>query len=87
MLALVALVANTSTFTIYPGPNSPDDRVEAITQRGPIYELIVKCDEGSAILSYSPAERLYCTPGHVCGPDRSAIIARSCAGGRSLYVK
>lgn len=87
MLFVVAITAATSTFTLYPGPAAPDQRIEAITQRGPIYEMIVRCDEDAAILTYSPVERLYCSPQHVCGSDRTEAIARSCSGGTSRTIK
>ncbi len=87
MLLFIALTAATGTFTLYPGPAAPDSRIEAITQRGPIYEMIVRCDEGSAIMTYSPVEQLYCSPLHVCSSNRTAVIARSCSGGTSQIDK
>ncbi len=63
-LAMITLAASTATgvFSDYPGFLNPDSEVEAVVDRGPILELIVKCGDGTAILSYSKVERLYCTP-------------------------
>jgi hypothetical protein len=65
-------------FTFYPDSNYPDQRIEAITQIGPIYELIVRCGKGSAIISFSPIEELYCSPKGSCDPQLDVIIDRTC---------
>lgn len=54
-------------------------QVEAALDRGPIVEIIVRCPAGTAILSYSKVEKLYCTPTHVCHRSMATIIARSCS--------
>ena len=77
MLATLAS-AVTGIITIYSGPNAPDARIEATTDRGPIIELIVRCPKGTAIISYSKMERLFCDPRLVCGADKDAVIRRSC---------
>lgn len=78
MSALTGVVL-AATFTLYPGPQSAiDPRIEAITERGPILELIVRCPVGTAIISYSRVERLFCTPRLECDRDQDAVIARSC---------
>lgn len=74
----VAGVVLAAGFTLYPGSRAPDARIEAITDRGPIRELIVRCPAGTAIVTYSPVERLYCTPRLRCDADIEAVIARSC---------
>ena len=53
-------------------------RVEATTDRGPILEIIVRCPQGTAILTYSKVERMFCSPKHVCGTSMPAIVAKSC---------
>lgn len=78
MPTLIVLATATAPFTIYPGNAAPDPRIEAVTRRGPIYELIVKCPSGTAILSYSPIEQRYCTPKWSCMANREAAIAESC---------
>ena len=75
------LIAFAGTFTLYTGPAAPDPRIKAITQRGAIYELIINCDPGSAIATYSPAEWLYCTPALRCDRDRRRVVSASCRGG------
>lgn len=77
MLAAFASVL-TGIITIYSGPNAPDARVEATTDRGPIIELIVRCPKGTAIISYSKMERLFCDPRLVCNADKEAVIRRTC---------
>ena len=53
-------------------------RIEATTDRGPIVEMIVRCRKGTAIISYSKMERLYCTPKFVCGGSLATIVEKSC---------
>lgn len=82
MKTLFALVAATSNFTLYAGPNTADPRVEAVTRRGPIYELIVKCGSGTAIISYAPADGRYCSPRFACSASKTAAIADACGGSK-----
>lgn len=77
MLASLAAGLN-GIITIYSGANAPDSRIEASTDRGPIIELIVRCPKGTAIISYSKMERLFCDPRLVCTADKEAVIRRSC---------
>lgn len=74
----IAGVVLAAGFTLYPGNRAPDSRIEAITDRGPIKELIVRCPVGTTIVTYSPVERLYCTPRLRCEVDLDTVIARSC---------
>lgn len=77
MLAALA-TASAGIITLYSGVNAPDARVEAITDRGPILEMIVRCRQGSAIISYSKMERLYCDPQLRCNADKDLVIRRTC---------
>ena len=52
--------------------------VEAVVDRGPILELIVRCPVGTAIITYSRPEALYCGPSGVCGGNRDQAIRRAC---------
>jgi hypothetical protein len=70
--------AAAATFSEYPVFVRPGSRVEAIIDRGTINELIVRCDRGSGILSYSKIEKLYCTPDHRCTRGRDTAIRRLC---------
>ena len=65
-------------FIDYPGFVDPRARVEAVIDRGPILELILKCPPGTAILSYSKVEHLYCTPTKGCTSDLKVAIGRTC---------
>lgn len=82
MQSLYALAVITG-FSLYPafgdrGDPPVDPRLEAAIDKGVVYELIVKCDDGSAILSYSKVERLFCTPYHGCTSSFRAAMARAC---------
>ena len=76
-LTLVLLATGASGLTDYPAFIQPNARVEAVIDRGPIRELIVKCGGGTAILSYSKVERLYCDPHLKCHPDLGVVVART----------
>lgn len=79
MKSVLTAVVLASTTTIYMPEGRPLPRIEAITDRGPILEMIVQCRKGTAIMSYSKIENVYCGPRGGCTKDRDAIIARLCA--------
>ena len=70
-----------SGLTDYPAFQRPRAQVEAIIDRGPIQELIVKCGDGTAIISFSKVERRFCTPRLQCDRSLRVIIARTCGHG------
>ncbi len=82
-LALItATLANvvTGDFTRYPAFIEPrGDGIETITDRGLIAEMIVRCWEPGdiTILSYSKAEKLFCTPKDGC--FKALALAREIA--------
>ncbi len=78
MQLAVAAAILTGTFTIYPGSNTRHAEVEAITDRGPILEMIVRCPSGTAIITYSKMERLYCQPNLHCRRDMASVIRNTC---------
>lgn len=88
MIRELAVAAIATNFTAYPGYGdrniaSPpaansEVRIEATTNRGPIVELIVRCPGGSAIMSYSKTERLYCTPRMRCSKNLQETLAQTC---------
>ena len=81
-LALLATGATgASGLTDYPAFIQPNARVEAVIDRGHIQELIVKCGAGTAILSYSKVERLYCDPHLRCHPNLGVVVKRTCGKG------
>ncbi len=59
-------------------PHVQAPRVEASTDKGPILEIIVRCQSGTAIISYSKIDQKYCTPKLICGTSMAAIVAKSC---------
>lgn len=84
-MATLVLAAN---FTAYPALGdrniaSPpaanaERRVEATTDRGPIVEIIIRCSTGSAIISYSKIERVFCTPRLRCAKSLDETMAQTC---------
>ena len=78
----------TANFTAYPafgdrGTATPrkverNPQIEATTDRGPIVELIVRCQNGTAIISYSKIERLYCSPKAVCTKQLGRTVDQAC---------
>lgn len=83
MLSLVQAVVLAAGFSFYPSfgdrPHPHvDPRVEAAIDKGPIYELIVSCGEGTAMLSYSKVEKLFCTAYSGCMAGQSLAITEAC---------
>ena len=77
MIGLYASIV-VGTFTFYLPPEGGEPRIEAIIQRGLLAEMIVKCAEGTAIISYSQGDGLYCSPQFHCSRDRNAIMREAC---------
>lgn len=85
MFTTFVLAATSAGFTTYPAyqrrlltrPEAAA-RVEAIVDRGPISELIVRCPRGTAIISYSKYERLFCAPRGGCGASLASTVRRAC---------
>lgn len=63
---------------IQPKSISSNPRVEHAIDKGLIIEMIVRCQSGVTVISYSKVERLYCSPKLVCSPNASDIVAKSC---------
>ena len=88
MHSLLAATLIAASFTTYPSlgdrgiiePKAAGahPRIEAATDKGPIVELIVRCPRGTAIISYSKVERLYCSPRLACQKSLRAVVAESC---------
>lgn len=68
-----------SLFTTHPGTVRVNRGVEAVVDRGVIVEMIVRCQTGIAIISFSKIERRYCTPQFECFTNLDVTIRRSCA--------
>ncbi|MEO0728823.1 MAG: hypothetical protein AAFY64_00395 [Pseudomonadota bacterium] len=80
MILEIAASATLGAFTLYPGyaDHSSGGRIEAFTDRGTIYELIVKCPSGTGIMSFAKSDRMYCVPDGSCTRSLPAAIARTC---------
>ena len=74
---LLAAIAATS-FTYYPQFVQPDSKITTVTDLGPVLEVVVKCHRGSAIMSYSKIERVFCTPDWVCYRDMQTAASKAC---------
>ena len=59
-------------------PLKPGGQVETVIDKGLILELIVACRPGTAIISYSKAEKLYCGPKVACRASLDDTIASTC---------
>ncbi len=52
--------------------------VEAAIDKGPIVELIVRCEKGTAIIAYSKIENLYCGPFGGCVSKPNEAFTKAC---------
>lgn len=57
---------------------TPLHGVEAVVDRGPVSEVIVRCSSGRATVSFSKADKVFCAPKAGCARDLSPIAARAC---------
>jgi hypothetical protein len=85
MLPAAIAVALATDFTFYPSLGDRiapefDSVVEAAIDRGPIYELVVRCNPGTAIISYSKVEKLFCTPKRGCLRELAPAVDLACSG-------
>ncbi len=75
---LTATGLSAAGLTDYPGFINPKATVEAVVDRGPIQELIIKCPQGTAIIAYSKVEKLFCGPTGGCSQQLPAVVQRAC---------
>jgi hypothetical protein len=90
MFSVFAATFLTASITAYPGfgdrgivtPRKAQTvpRIEATVDRGPIVEMIVRCPRGTAIVSYSKIERLYCGPKQACTRSIDRVVSAACGG-------
>ena len=78
MLSIFIAATAATGYITYPEFIDSTANVEAVTDLGPVLEVVVKCKSGSAIMSYSKIERTFCTPKWTCYKDLDKAIARSC---------
>ena len=77
-MLVIALATNVTPFIEYPAFVLDHPKIEAVTDKGPILEMIVRCRTGTAIISYSKIERVYCDPRLSCARDRNVVARRAC---------
>ena len=74
----VAAATTPKPYIDYPGFLDRKATVEVVIDRGLMQELIVKCGQGTAIISYSKVEKLYCGPSGGCAGNLQPIVQRTC---------
>lgn len=77
MSVLLAL-AVAAPFNLYPGFDDPGQRIEALIDKGPVVEMIVRCERGTGIIAISKYEGLFCAPDFSCYPTLKPALARTC---------
>jgi hypothetical protein len=66
------------SFNARPMVNADRARVEAVTDLGPVQELIVKCSTGTAIVSYSKIDKMFCGAGNQCSVSLPIMVRKVC---------
>jgi hypothetical protein len=66
------------SFNARPMVNADRARVEAVTDLGPVQELIVKCPTGTAIVSYSKIDKMFCGAGNQCSVSLPIMVRKVC---------
>jgi hypothetical protein len=61
-----------------PKVNADRARVEAVTDLGPVQELIVKCPAGTAIVSYSKIDKMFCGARNQCSISLPIMVRKVC---------
>ena len=69
---------NTVQFTTYPAFYKNRARVEAVIDKGLMQEIIIRCFASTGIVTFSKAERVYCTPDHQCFDQFKTAVGRLC---------
>ena len=95
MQPALILAAVAAGFTTYPGfgdkpePAAPQPtqiqhglKIEALVDKGPIVEMIIRCGGHTAIISYSKIEKLYCGPNQACDPVLARTLEPTCGPGK-----
>ena len=78
MLSWASNIMVAANLTLYPGLVDRGARIEAMVDRGPIVELIIRCHKGTAIVSFSKVDKRYCDPHLRCARRLKTIVRRSC---------
>jgi hypothetical protein len=87
-MSIIAIGLSIATSTVpyveYPSLNARPTvndraRVEAVTDLGPVQELIVKCPAaGTAIISYSKIDKMFCGAGNQCSVSLPIMVRKVC---------
>jgi hypothetical protein len=77
-MSLLLAAAAAAHFNYYPGFIEPGHRVDALIDKGPIVELVVRCKVGTGIIAISKYEGLFCAPDFTCFSTLRPAIARTC---------
>lgn len=74
------VTARSDGFRYYPAYRRKPrhNPVEVVHDRGLIVEMIIGCDGGAGILTYSKVERVFCLPNHTCTGRLNIAIDRLC---------
>jgi hypothetical protein len=79
MLKVAAIgLALAAIYSDYPAFLKRSGVVEAYTDRGPIVEMIVRCPQGTGIISYSRIDNRYCSSKMHCFDRLNAAVAETC---------
>lgn len=78
MKTAIMIMAIGNPFNFYPGFVQPKSKVQAIVDKGPVLELIVACQPGEGIISYSKIDRKFCLPDATCYAKGRKAIAKLC---------
>jgi len=77
-LLLLASIGAGNIFTFYPGFVEPQFDIQAITDKGPVLEMIIACRPGEGIISFSKVERVFCVPDATCYSKIRPAIRQLC---------
>jgi hypothetical protein len=69
---------NFPSFNARPMVGADRARVEAVTDLGPVQELIVMCNTGTAIVSYSKIDKVFCGAGNQCNISLPIMVRKVC---------
>jgi hypothetical protein len=75
---LLIAAAAAAHFNYYPGFEAPGQRIDAIIDKGPIAELIVRCPVGTGIIVVSKYDGLFCAPDFTCFKTLKPAFAKTC---------
>jgi len=79
VLSTCAAAEPARPFIVYFGTHGEHGVVEVLTDKGPIFELIVKCPiGGEGVIAYSKIEKKFCSPKFVCSPSLAQTVGRTC---------